>query len=158
MAKEKVSKENEGGTQTVTIERPKRTPEETTAYYERLRTQRIEKAGERNAIVVNPEGGEAQVFFSLGRSVDAIFRTSRKQEQKLSVFDLNEMSATLEYKKALVDLSDKLKVIAKKRGREYKEEAIIGEYRKDLPNEEAMLEKFKAGFGEEAIVEEPAEK
>lgn len=150
MAKEKGPREIEGETQTVAIVRPKRTPEETAAYFERLKTQRIEKAAERGAMVFNPEGGEAQVFFSLGRSVDVIFRTSRKQEQKLNVFNLEEMAATLKYKKALVSFSDELKSIAKMRGREYKEEAIIGEYRKDLPNEEAMLEKFKVGFGEEA--------
>ena len=152
--KEKIEKGQEGTAETVAVlERPKRTQEETTAYYERLRVQRIEKAGERGAMVVNPEGGEAQVFFSIGRSVDSIFRTSRKQEQKLSVFNLEEMSATLMYKKALVTFSDDLKTIAKMRGRDYREEAIISEYRKAIPNEESLLEKFKSSVGDEANAE-----
>lgn len=127
----------------VEVERAERRAEN-----ERKTKIRVEKAGERGALVVNPEGGEAQIFYYMGRSVDSIFRTSRKQELKLSVINIKEMGATLAYKKALVAFSDEMKGIAKMLDKDYREEAMVADYRKDLPKEEAMFEKIKLSFSE----------
>lgn len=127
----------------VTVERKPLTREEMLAYNEQRRNDRMQRASDRNAFVAIPEGGESQVFYSLGKSVDALFRTSRRQEIKLSVVPLNEMEARIEYKKALVEFSSKLKAVGKKLNKDYMESPIIKEFRKNLELEEATLAQIK---------------
>ncbi len=120
--------------------------EERLAEFERKKNERVAKAAERGAMVVIPEGGEAQLFYFMGKAVDGIFRTSRRQELKLSVVPINEMEARLEYKRALVEFSGKLKQIAKKLDRRYEEHAIISGFKKTIDSEQALLEQIKSGF------------
>ena len=119
------------------------TRDEILQFNEQRKNDRIAKASDRNAFVAIPEGGESQVFYSLGRSVDAIFRTSRRQELKLNVIPILEMEATLEYKKALVEFSAKLSAIGKKLGKDYSESPIIKDFRKNIESEESALNHIK---------------
>lgn len=125
------------------VEKKELTREEIIAYNEQRKVERIQKASERNAFVANPEGGESQVFYSLGKSVEMLFRTSRRQEIKLNVVPIHEMEARIEYKKALVEFSSTLKQIGKKLGKEYAESPIIKDFRKNLVQEEAILTHIK---------------
>lgn len=132
------------------------TRDEINAFNEQRKNDRIQKATDRNAFVAIPEGGESQVFYSLGRSVDALFRTSRRQEIKLSVMPINEMEARIEYKKALVEFSSKLNGIGKKLGKEYLENPIIKEFRKHIDQEEQALVYIKQSLMDKLSSEEVA--
>jgi len=124
-------------------QKPRLTPEERKEKQEQYTQRKLDRASQFDAFVTNPQGGESRVFYALGSSIDFLFRTSRRQEFRLDVVSLNEMEAKLEYKKALVNFMDSMRGIAKKMDKKFEEHAIIKEFRKKIPQEEAILAQFR---------------
>jgi len=123
--------------------RPRLTKEEREKKQAQYTQRKLDRASQYDAFVTNPQGGESRVFYALGSSIDFLFRTSRRQEFRLDVVSLDEMEAKLEYKKALVGFMDSMRGIAKKMGKKFEEHAIIKEFRKKIPQEEAILSQLK---------------
>jgi len=114
---------------------------------EEYKQRRLMLAAERGAMVFNPEQGEAVLVLNMSQAVERIFRKNRRKDQKSDIVDIKGMEAQLFFREAIVEFNDKLREAAKILGKEYREDAIVKEYRSKIPEEKERLMKIKELFG-----------
>jgi len=111
---------------------------------EEAKKRRAEAASEFGAMVFNPSNAEAATVLSMSWAVERMFYTNRRAGQRANIVDTNNMEAQLLFREAIVEFADSLKQISKIVKRDYKEDALIKEYRKEIPKQRELLEKIKA--------------